>query len=209
MKKLIGIILLGVVLFAAAFGGAYFFAHRSGAGADAKVKEVVAAALGNLKHEPRVFAFAASFVGNVVINPPEGADPAVPRQILLVPGSVRYEIDLNALKPDNARWDAESKTLEITLPPFILAGPDIDFGGVRDVKADGMMATVANARTVLADSGIKAAKGELLKQAWGDTPMRLARDATRHLFERNFSLALRTAGIKANVKAKFADEAGE
>jgi hypothetical protein len=72
-----------------------------------------------------------------------------------------------------------------------------------------MMATVANARTVLADSGIKAAKGELLKQAWGDTPMRLARDATRHLFERNFSLALRTAGIKANVKAKFADEAGE
>ncbi|MEO8723874.1 MAG: DUF4230 domain-containing protein [Sphingobium sp.] len=209
MKKMIGIGVLCVVLFAATFGGAYFYAHRTSAANDDKVKEAIATALTNLKDEPRLSAFAASFVGNVVLDPPAGADPAVVRQVLLVPGSVRYEIDLNALKSGDAKWNDQSKSLRLTLPPFILSGPDIDFQGVRNYRPDAMLTAVADARNVMGDSGVKAAKGELLKQAWGDTPMRLARDATRHVFERNFSEALRTAGIKADVKAKFADEAGE
>lgn len=137
---------------------------------------------------------------------PPAPKPDANGHTLIVPGHVRYDIDITTLKPENAKWDDESKSLTIRLPVFILSGPDIDLHGVRALHGDGALSPVNNAAEVLGDNGIKNAKLELLKQAWGDEPMRRARDATRHLIERTFSVPLRAAGVKATVKAKFANE---
>jgi hypothetical protein len=137
---------------------------------------------------------------------PTAPTPGANSRILLVSGHVRYDIDITSLKPDNVIWDDESKILTIVLPAFILSGPDINMHGVRELRPDGALAPVHNAGEVLGDNGIKDAKLELLKQAWGDEAMQRARDATRHLIERTFSVPLHAAGVKATVKAKFANE---
>lgn len=248
MKKMIGMVVGGLLLFLLTFGGAYLLAHKSADGAGGTVKEVTTAVLAQMKGESRLSAYAGNFVAAVTVQshagqphpqvkaadsestkapagpeahnkstpaakPTEVPSPTPPAptsnangRILIVPGHVRYAIDITTLKPDNAKWDDETKSLTIRLPAFILSGPDVDMPGVRELRPDGSLSAVHNAGEALGDNGIKDAKLELLKQAWGDEPMRRARDATRHLIERTFSVPLHTAGVKATVKAKFANE---
>ena len=45
---------------------------------------------------------------------------------LIMPGNVRYEVDLSRLNLDDVRWDEATKTLAVRLPPISVAGPEID-----------------------------------------------------------------------------------
>ena len=54
----------------------------------------------------------------------------------------------------------------------------------------------------------KAAQAELIKQARGTTPMRLAENAARAAIEQSFAMPLKAAGIDATVTARFASDAG-
>ena len=49
----------------------------------------------------------------------------------------------------------------------------------------------------------KAGQAELIKQARGDTPMRLAENAARTAIEQSFAMPLKAAGIDAKVTARF------
>ncbi|MBF6873301.1 hypothetical protein HN308_20165, partial [Acinetobacter baumannii] len=51
----------------------------------------------------------------------------------------------------------------------------------------------------------KRAQEELIKQAKGATPMRLAQRAARTAVEQSFAMPLKAAGIDASVTARFAD----
>ena len=54
----------------------------------------------------------------------------------------------------------------------------------------------------------KAGQEELVRQAREETPMRLAKEATRRAVERSFAMPLKAAGIDANVSVYFPDERG-
>ena len=54
------------------------------------------------------------------------------------------------------------------------------------------------------DANRKAAQEELIKQARGATPMRLAEGAARTAIEQSFAMPLKAAGIDATVTARFA-----
>ena len=51
----------------------------------------------------------------------------------------------------------------------------------------------------------KRAQEELIKQAKGTTPMRLAQGAARTAIEQSFAMPLKAAGIDAKVTARFAN----
>ena len=51
----------------------------------------------------------------------------------------------------------------------------------------------------------KRAQEELISQAKGATPMRLAQGAARAAVEQSFGMPLKAAGIDARVTARFAD----
>src|SRR3546814_4014190 len=65
---------------------------------------------------------------------------------------------------------------------------------------------LTDAEQVLDAANRKAAQQELIKQAKGPTPMRLAQGAARAAIEQSFAMPLKAAGIDATVTARFAGQ---
>src|SRR5690606_19385633 len=114
---------------------------------------------------------------------------------LIMPGTVRYEVDLARLTERDVAWDAATRTLRVTLPPVELVGPQVDVNQVKAYDNGGLLLSLTDARQILDDANRKAGQAELLRQARDTVPMRLARDATRRAIERSFAMPLRAAGV--------------
>ncbi|MES1985319.1 MAG: DUF4230 domain-containing protein [Pseudomonadota bacterium] len=204
MKGMIKWIVLALIVFGLAFGGAYFFQQRVNQQLDGKVETIATASLQGLREQARLTAFIASFVA--VVSSEQARFGLKAEQTMIMPGLVRYEVDLNALKPADVKWDKENNTLSVALPPLILSGPEVDLSGIRQYDGGGILMALTDAEATLDAANRKRGQDELLKQAKGEVPMRLARDATRNAIERSFAMPLHAAGIKATVVAKFAGE---
>jgi hypothetical protein len=207
MKRLIPVILLILAVFGLAFGGAYWFQHRVEEGMDGKVESIATASLQGLREQARLTAFVASFVA--VVTSEQQRMGLKAEQTMIMPGLVRYELDLNKLQPKDVKWDKESNTLNVALPPLILSGPEVDISGIRQYDGGGILMALTDAEKTLDAANRKRGQEELLKQAKGEVPMRLAHDATRSAIERSFAMPLKAAGLKATVVAKFAGDQGE
>lgn len=165
---------------------------------------VASASLEGLREQNRLSAFAARFVA--VVTSRQTALGFSTEKTLIMPGTVRYEVDLGKLTQRDVAWDAGSKTLLVTLPPVEIDGPQVDLTAMREYGTGGVLSHVTNAEGQLDVANRRAGQVELVRQARDATPMRLARDATRHAVERSFAMPLRAAGIDASVKVRFADE---
>lgn len=165
---------------------------------------IASATLQGMREQNRLSAFAASFVA--VVTSEQSRLGLSARKTLIMPGTVRYDVDLGKLGPEDVRWDAGRKTLTVTLPPVELDGPNVDLNAVRQYDGGGLLMRFTNAGEALDAANRKAAQAELLRQARSPTPMRIAREATRKAVERNFALPLRAAGLDARVEVRFPDE---
>ncbi len=58
---------------------------------------------------------------------------------LVLPGDVRYELDLAKLDADDVRWDAASNTLGVNLPEIEIAGPEVDLAAAREYGENGVL----------------------------------------------------------------------
>lgn len=165
---------------------------------------IAAATLQGMREQNRLSAFVANYVA--VVTSEQSRLGLSARKTLVMPGSVRYEVDLARLGEDDVAWDAQAKLLTVTLPPVELVGPTVDMTAIREFDSGGILMSLTNAEERLDAANRRAAQAELLRQARGPTPMRIARDATRRAVERNFALPMRAAGLDARVVVRFADE---
>jgi hypothetical protein len=165
---------------------------------------VASASLEGLREQNRLSAFAARYVAVVTSHQTQLGFST--QKTLIMPGSVRYEVDLAKLNQRDVAWDAATKTLLVTLPPIEVDGPQVDLTAIREYGSGGLLARVTNADQQLDAANRRAGQVELVRQARAATPMRLARDATRNAVERSFAMPLRAVGIDAQVKVRFADE---
>lgn len=206
MKRLIGPILIGLVMFGAAFGGAFFLYRHQEAKAAEHVKQAVAESLAALNQGGTVTVFAGRFVAMVPPGP-VGADPsdAPPKPALIVPGTVRYEIDLKAVKDRDVVWHEGEALLSVKLPPLAVTAPRIDAGETRRHDGGGAWTVLSDGDTVLDEVARATANADLMKQAREAAGP--AREAARALVRRGFAMALRAAAVKAGVEVRFADEA--
>jgi hypothetical protein len=129
------------------------------------------------------------------------------QKTLIMPGMVRYEVDMARLQRRDVHWDAASKTLFVELPPVQTDPPQVDLTRIHEYGDGGLLATFTNASAELDAANRAAAQQELLNQARAPTMITLARDATRRAVERSFAMPLAAVGIDARVKVHFADEA--
>lgn len=164
---------------------------------------VVAASLEGLKEQNILVPFTARYVA--VVTSTQSRLGFAAKKTLIMPGTVRYELDLSALQQDDLRWNAETQELGINLPPLRLAGPEIDLRNISEFQDGFVLLTLTDADKSLDAANQKAAQEELLKQARGETPMRLARNAARNAVEQSFAMPLKAAGFNAKVTAQFAD----
>lgn len=163
---------------------------------------VVAASLEGLKEQNVLVPFTARYVA--VVTSRQARLGLEAKKTLIMPGTVRYELDLAKLEQDDLDWDAAANTLTITLPPLRLAGPEVDVAGISEFRDGEILLALTDAERTLDSANQNAAQAELLKQAQGATPMRLARGAASDAIERSFAMPLRAAGIDAKVTATFA-----
>ncbi|MGB3844959.1 DUF4230 domain-containing protein [Sphingopyxis sp. YF1] len=165
---------------------------------------VVAASLQGLQEQNVLVPFTARYVA--VVTSTQSRLGLEAKKTLIMPGTVRYELDLAKLKPSDLDWDAATNALTVTLPPLRLAGPEIDIDAISEFQGGMILLTLTDAEKTLDAANRKAAQEELIKQAKGATPMRLAQTAARNAIEQSFAMPLRAAGIDAKVTARFASE---
>ncbi|HEX2762518.1 MAG TPA: DUF4230 domain-containing protein [Allosphingosinicella sp.] len=166
---------------------------------------IASASLQSMREQSRLTPFAARFVA--VVTATQSRFGLTARKTLILPGTVRYEIDLARLKRQDLAWDAGTKTLSVRLPPLEIAGPEIDLREVREYGGGGVLSALTDAEPRLDEANRAAARGELIKQARQPMPMRLAREAARRAIERSFAMPLQAAGIDdVKVVARFPEE---
>ena len=165
---------------------------------------VVAASLQGLQEQNILVPFTARYVA--VVTSTQSRLGLEAKKTLIMPGTVRYELDLAKLKPSDLDWDAATNALSVTLPPLRLAGPEIDIDSISEYRDGVILLALTDAEKTLDAANRKAAQEELIKQAKGTTPMRLARNAARNAVEQSFAMPLKAAGIDAKVTARFADD---
>ncbi len=166
---------------------------------------IARASLDGLREQNRLSAFAARYVA--VVTSRQSQLGFSTERTLIMPGMVRYEVDLGKLRQQDVRWDAGSRTLSVTLPSVEIDGPQVDLAAIREYGSGGVLTTFTDAEQRLDAANRTAGQAELLRQARAPAPMKLARDATRRAVESSFAMPLRAAGVEASVKVRFADEA--
>src|SRR4051812_30960007 len=201
LSKLIGIaaiivaLVLGVVV-----GMATGIADRIFGGPRAET--IASASLQSMRAQNRLIAFVARYVSVTTSTTSRFGLSA--KRTLILPGDVRYELDLAKLQPNDVRWDGSNHTLSVRLPEVEIAGPDVDLKAAQEYGAGGVLSALTNANEALDSANRNKAVGDLRQQASAPVPMRLARQAARQAIERSFAMPLAAAGFKdVKVVARF------
>jgi hypothetical protein len=168
-------------------------------------KTIASASLESMRAQNRLTAFVARYVS--VTTSTTSQFGLSTKRTLILPGDVRYELDLAKLHPDDVAWDASSHTLSVQLPEVEIAGPDVDLNAAQEYGAGGVLSALTNADETLDSVNRAKAVADLRRQAQGPMPLRLARQAARAAVERSFAMPLVAAGFKdAKVVARFPTE---
>ena len=167
-------------------------------------KTIATASLESMRAENRLSVFAARYVSVVTSSEQRLGGLVSSERTLILPGDVRYELDLSQLQPKDVTWDGSSKTLTVRLPEIDVAGPDIDINSVKEYGGGGVLSALTNANEQLDATNRARAVADLRKQATAAVPMQLARQAGREAVERSFAMPLIAAGIKdVKVVARY------
>ena len=167
-----------------------------------KPETIATASLESMRAQNRLVAFVARYVS--VTSSKTSRFGFSAERTLILPGDVRYELDLSKLQQKDVSWDASTQTLRVNLPEVEIAGPDVDLNAAREYGAGGVLATLTNADQQLDQANRSEAVNDLRKQAQAEVPMRLARQAARAAVERSFAMPLQAAGFTgAKVVARF------
>jgi len=165
---------------------------------------IASASLQGLREQNRLSAFAARYVA--VVTSKQSQLGFTTEKTLIMPGMVRYDVDLAKLTQRDVTWNAETRTLGVRLPAVEVDGPQVDLNALREYSSGGLLATLTDAEKRLDTANRRAGQVELMRQAREPAMIRLARDATRRAVERSFAMPLRAAGVDATVTVRFADE---
>jgi hypothetical protein len=168
---------------------------------------VASSALQSMRAQNRLVPFVARYVSVVSSRQERLGGLVSSERTLILPGDVRYELDLAQLGPEDVQWDAGSSTLNVTLPEIEIAGPEVDLAAAREYGENGVLSVVTDADQALDRNNRARAVADLRQQAGAQMPMRLAREAGRQAVERSFALPLQAAGFdNAKVVARYPTE---
>lgn len=176
-----------------------------GSGPDPKT--IATSSLESMRAQNRLIVFAARYVS--VTSSSQSRLGLSAEKTLILPGSVRYEVDLSKLNQKDVSWDADSHTLRVRIPDIEIAGPEVDLAAAREYGDGKLLTTIFGGEEKLDRANRSAAVADLRKQAQAEVPMKLARDSARAAIERSFAMPLQAAGFDdAKVDARFAAEVG-
>lgn len=204
MKKpfiVFGAAALGLIVGALAMA-AIGIGNLFGGGPDPQ--SIASASLQSVREQARLTPFAARFVA--VVTSTQTRLGLSAQKTLIMPGTVRYEVDLSKIQQRDLIWDAGDRRLTVTIPPLEISRPEVDLAGLKEYESGGILMKLTGAEDRLDAANRQRGQQELVRQARDPLPMRLARDAARRAIERSFAMPMKAAGIDAQVSVRFADE---
>ena len=168
---------------------------------------IASASLQSMRAQNRLTVFAARYVSVVTSAQQRLGGLVSSERTLILPGDVRYELDLSKLQTRDVSWDGSAHTLKVKLPEIEVAGPDVDINAVKEYGGGGVLSALTNANERLDQANRDRAVHDLREQATAAVPMQLARQAARAAVERSFAMPLVAAGFKdVKVVARFPTE---
>ena len=127
---IVGALLLGLLI-----GVSTGVVDRIFGGPDPKV--IASSSLESMRAQNRLVAFVARYVSVTSARTSRLGFSA--ERTLILPGDVRYEVDLSRLQPGDVTWDEGSSTLAVRLPDIEIAGPEVDLAAAREYGAGGLL----------------------------------------------------------------------
>lgn len=127
-------------------------------------------------------------------------------QVVKMPYSVGYFVDLSKLAPGDLQWDAQSKTLIVDAPDVTAAPPNTDEGRRTLVETSGIFVTRAAGEALSQRTSVRAA---VVAQKEANSPERMAqaREMGRKAVARLLAQPLAAAGLgDARVIVTFPPE---
>ena len=170
-----------------------------------EVTSIADASLSAVQAQNRLIAFAARFTVDVT-STARMRIGLTAKKTMIVPGTVRYELDWSKLKRSDLAWDKATNTLTVTAPPVELSEPQIDMARIREYQDGRLLMALSDAENQMDAANRAQLREALLREARNPVLMRMARDATRSAVERTFALPLAAAGVPATVVVRFADD---
>ena len=168
---------------------------------------IASSSLESMRAQNRLIVFAARYVSVVSSRQDRLGGLVSTERTLVLPGDVRYEVDLSKLQPEDVRWEGSSNTLFVRIPDVEIAGPEVDLEAAREYGSGGVLAALTDAEGKLDNVNRARAVAELRGQAMAEVPMRLARQSARQAIERSFAMPLKAAGFdQVKVVARFPGE---
>ena len=183
-----------------------FLLRPDSVAAKADPEAIANSALLSIRDQGRLTPFIGRFVA--VVTASESRFGLDARKTLIMPGTVRYSVDLARLRRQSLAWDQPTNTLSVTLPPLEISGPDIDLNEVQEYSEGGIVMALTDAERTLDQANRRSAQEELMRQARARIPTSQARNAAMRNVARSFAMPLRSAGIDASVAVRFVDPAG-
>ena len=108
-------------------------------------KTIASASLQSMRAQNRLTVFAARYVSVVTSEQQRLGGLVSSERTLILPGDVRYELDLSKLQPKDVSWERSSHTLKVQLPEIDVAGPDVDINSVKEYGSGGVLSALTNA----------------------------------------------------------------
>ena len=170
-----------------------------------KPETIATASLQSMRAQNRLVAFVARYVS--VTTSTTSRFGFSSKRTLILPGDVRYELDLAKLQAKDVSWDGSTHTLTVHLPEVEIAGPDVDLAAAQEYGEGGVLSALTHADQALDQANRARAVSDLRQQASAAVPMRLAHEAARAAIARSFAMPLVAAGFKdVKVVARFPTE---
>ena len=154
-----------------------------------------------MQEQNRLTVFSASYNATVTTTLTKLGLSA--RKTLIMPGTVRYELDLAKLGAEDVRWDARDNTLYVEIPGIEIARPEVHIEQIQTYDDGGILMALTDAENVLDQANRKKGVAELAMQAQNPVQVRLAREAARRAVRHNFVVPLQAAGVEAKIDAFF------
>ncbi len=171
-------------------------------GVKPEVSSIADASLSAVQAQNRLIAFAARFTVDVT-STARMRIGLTANKTMIVPGTVRYELDWAKLKRSDLVWDEASRTLTVTAPPIELSEPQVDMARIREYEDGRLLMALSNAEAEMDVANRNQLREALLREARNPVLIRMARDATRAAIERTFALPLAAAGVPASVVVRL------
>lgn len=129
-------------------------------------------------------------------------------QVVKMPYSVGYFVDLSGLRDRDLQWDAQSRTLIVDAPDVVPAPPNTDEGRRTLVETKGLFVTRSAAEALSQRTSLRAA-AVAQKEAGSPERMAQAREMGRRALARVLAQPLVAAGLgDVRVVVTFPPERG-